>query len=364
VRIESRLAREAALDELLRSGTLAVIPSLLDNSPNTVSECIEYGVPFVATRVGGIPELVAEEDRARVLCEPTANDLAAALTRALRADGGFPPARQAHEPRASVDAWLALVESVRPARQREGRRPTQVTVIASGEASTRRAERLAHETRSVEVEVVRADSRRAGLARAAADWVVFLDDDDAPDDTFLDVLVAAQEASNADLVTVAVRPADEPGGVQLFLGEPGALGLVENHYGVVGLLRSDLAAAEPLPDGGADPDWLLFARVALAGARIVSVPEALSEHAGRPGQIGEVPGEGLAILEAFEERGGTRLQDLAQLAATLAASHARLRQSSTPEVPLDGPVDRALRVLRTQGVARLARRAKARRGRQ
>ena len=63
-RVENELTREAALEELRLPGTLAVMPSLLDNSPNTVAECIENGIPFVATATGGIAELVAEDDRA------------------------------------------------------------------------------------------------------------------------------------------------------------------------------------------------------------------------------------------------------------------------------------------------------------
>src|SRR5204863_9800586 len=102
-RVETAFTREQALAELSTAGTLAVMPSLLDNSPNTVSECIEHGIPFVATRTGGIPELVAGEDRARVLCEPNAVDLAAALRGALESPSGFEPARPAHDPRESLE---------------------------------------------------------------------------------------------------------------------------------------------------------------------------------------------------------------------------------------------------------------------
>src|SRR5262249_1150745 len=62
VRFETTLERDAALQLLRTPGTLAVMPSLLDNAPNTVSESIEHGIPFLSTNVGGIPELVAEED--------------------------------------------------------------------------------------------------------------------------------------------------------------------------------------------------------------------------------------------------------------------------------------------------------------
>ena len=317
-RIEAALTREDALAELLQPGTLAVMPSLLDNSPNTVSECIERGIPFVSTRVGGIPELVAEHDRDRVLCDPTAAELAEALRRGI---DEFAPAAPAHDPRASVDAWLELVSAVTPKPSRNGRRPTQVAVVAGGVESARRAQRLAGTTPSLDVEVVSAATRREGLARTAADWVVFLDDEDLPGDSFLETLVAAQASSGADLVTAAVEPVEEPGSIQLFLGDPGGFGLVGNHYGVVGLLRSELAAAERLPEGTGDPDWPLFARLALGGARVVSVPDVLARHSGVPGRVDDVPGDGLAVLDAFEEaqeRGP--LRDLPQLVATLAAA--------------------------------------------
>jgi glycosyltransferase involved in cell wall biosynthesis len=294
-RVESGLGRDAALAELRRPGTLAVMPSLLDNSPNTVSECIEQAIPFVATATGGIPELVAADDRARVLCAPTADDLAAALERALSGADGFPPASPAREPRESLKAWLEVVETVEPAQ------PAPPT---------------------------RGDG--------AFEPVGF----DAANRELREALAAAQAASGADVVTAAVRPADDPEGIHLFLGDPGALGLVENQYGVLGLVRRSL-----LGDAGAEPAWTLFARLALSGAKIVPVPEPLAAYDGSPGRVGDVPGEGLAVLRLFEQADPARLADLPQLAATLAAAHARAARpaASTPRPSL---VRRALRRLR------------------
>ena len=307
IRFERALERAAALTELRSEGTLAVMPSLLENSPYAVAECIEHGIPFVGSRVGGVPELVAEEDRERVLCPPTAHALRDALEQALASSDGFAPARPARPPEESVAAWLDLVEAVVPARPHSVAPAEHVEVIASG-------------------------SRRDGLARTTAEWVVFLDDEDVPDDGFVDVLVAAQAVSNADVVTTAVRRGDE---THLFLGDAMSLGLVENQYGVVGLIRASLAREYVFDDAAVDPDWPLFARATLSGARIVSIPEPVVTHRGRVGTIADVPGEGIAVLEAFEAHTPSDLAELAATAASCAqqtncganvANHHRLRR--------------------------------------
>ena len=321
------------------------MPSLLDNSPNTVAECIQHSIPFVSTNVGGVPELIAEVDRARVLVEPTARALAERLRTAVSTK--FAPAGAANSPEESTNAWLELVESIEPMQRRSGRRPMGVSIVASGEKSATCARTLSSATKAVDVEVVQSASRDEGLKQTAGEWVIFLDDDDEPDNGFVDALVDAQAASNADVVTAAVRL--EAGRVQLFLGDPGSLGLAANYYGVVGLVRSELAAGDSLADEGPDRDWPLFARLALAGARIVSIPEPLSSQASDPGRIDDVPGAGLSVLEAFEV--ARDLPDLPQLAATLAAAYARASEREHGVV-----------AAREGRVAALARRAKSRRG--
>jgi glycosyltransferase involved in cell wall biosynthesis len=280
-RFETELDRSRAIEELRRPGTLVVLPTLLENSPYAVAECLEHGIPFIASRVGGLPELIAGRDRDRVLVEPTAAAFAAALARALTGD--VAPAGPARPPEVELAAWLRLVETVRP-------RPTQQNPAVAS------------------VEVIKPTS----VEDASAEWVALVDDADAPDADLLDALVSAQAASGADVVTTAVRPLDLPGTVRMFLGNPGALGLVENHYGVVGLVRRALVV-------GGEPDWPLFARLALGGARIVSIPDPLAEYAGLPGTAADVPGDGLAVLEVFEQN-AQNVADLPQLAATLSAS--------------------------------------------
>jgi glycosyltransferase involved in cell wall biosynthesis len=356
-RVESRLERGAALSELRTPGTLAVMPSLLDNSPNTVSECIEQGIPFVATATGGIPELIAPEDRARVLCEPSAPDLAGALTRALTAHDGFPPARAARTADESVDAWLNVVEAVRPKAFPHAQAAAAVSVIVTDDESQRRGRRLAETTSAAKVDVVRAASRSDGVSHAVAEWILFLDAEDEPDDALLDALVTAQAASGADVVTAAVRPRDQPSAIALFLGDPGALGLVENRYGVIGLVRRTRELSNHVADGVVDPDWPLFARLALQGARIVALPEPLSTHTGRIGSVADVPGDGVTVLEAFERH--RNASDLPQLAATLGAAVLRGRPAPNA-IPRQPALVRALTVLRRDGPSGLVSRVRAR----
>jgi glycosyltransferase involved in cell wall biosynthesis len=271
IRLEAQLERTAAIAELKRPGTLAVMPSLLENSPYAVAECIEHGVPFLAADVGGTPELVAAEDQGRVLLPPTPGDFAAALRHALTGTTGVEPARPARAPEESLAAWLELIGTVKP--------PTRAAVTPA--------------------------SRDSVLVRA--------DGADDPDDTLVDSLVAAQAASGADVVTCAVRTPD--GGRRLFLGDPGPLGLIENQYGVIGVVRR--AAADKVEPS--DSNWVFFARLALAGASVVSVPDPAASYTPRSASSAER----LAVLEAFEQAGPEPLQTLPQLTATLAAALAR-----------------------------------------
>jgi glycosyltransferase involved in cell wall biosynthesis len=273
VRLETQLDRTSALEELRQPGTLAVMPSLLENSPYAVAECIEHGVPFLAADVGGTPELVASKDRARVLHRPTSDAFAAALRLAL--EDGVETARPARPPKESLAAWLEVVENVTPPA-----RPT---------------------------------------APEAADLVLWHEPDVTLDEGAVEALRRAQAASAADVVTCAVRTPD--GGRRLFLGDPGPLGLIENQYGVVGLVPR-ASVTEDDPELSA---WIFFARLALAGARIVSVPDVLGGQPTRPPS----GAERLAVLEAFEQAGPEALSELPQLTATLAAASARARSDGT-----------------------------------
>ena len=87
-------------------GRVAVLPSLQENSPLSILELIGARVPFLSSTAGGIPEMVAEADRGRMLFEAgSLDELVALLRRALR--DGVAPSASAFDLAAVEAAWGA-----------------------------------------------------------------------------------------------------------------------------------------------------------------------------------------------------------------------------------------------------------------
>jgi glycosyltransferase involved in cell wall biosynthesis len=86
IRLLSNFNREQALAYLKGSGRLAVMPSPEDNSPSAILECVEEGIPFLASSGSGGEELLDEESRARNLFKPSVDGLCEKLLETL-ADG-------------------------------------------------------------------------------------------------------------------------------------------------------------------------------------------------------------------------------------------------------------------------------------
>ncbi len=87
-RLRVDLGQTEALEYLSRPGVLAVMPSLAENSPCVVAECLIAGIPFVATDSGGTAELISPPDRDFCLAAPQAGAIAA---RDRAAAGTRPP---------------------------------------------------------------------------------------------------------------------------------------------------------------------------------------------------------------------------------------------------------------------------------
>ncbi len=270
VAFETELDQHEALERLRRPGTLAVIPSFEENSPNVIYECLENGIPFIASDVAGIRELVAADDHVRVLFEPTSAGIIAALCRALENDGALRPARAAFDDEESLRRWehvLALPAHPPPP---------------------------------------------AGAGALEPGWVVLRDDADVEGPELVETLVRAQQVSGADVVTCGVLV---NGTLHFFPGEPGALGLLTNGYGTVALVRSALVEGRER-----EARWPLLAQLSLEGAKIVSVPWPLATTATAPATLQTQPAQALRVLASFERGLPENLRFLAELVTRTAAA--------------------------------------------
>lgn len=103
ITIVDDLNQPEALSFLCSRDMFAVMPSLIENSSMAVYEVLEKRIPFIATAVGGTPELVAEIDHPECLVEPTVQALADRMRGAL--EEGLTIARPAFSNDANLTAW-------------------------------------------------------------------------------------------------------------------------------------------------------------------------------------------------------------------------------------------------------------------
>lgn len=107
------MGRDEALAYLRRPGRLAVVPSLVENSPFTVLECVVEGIPLLAADVGGVAELLRPED-AGMLFAAEAGALAHRLAEVL--ERGVPRARPRLDIAANRSLWQVWHHRLPPVR--------------------------------------------------------------------------------------------------------------------------------------------------------------------------------------------------------------------------------------------------------
>ena len=79
--------QKQAIAFLCQAPRIAVMPSVIENATMAVHETIAYRIPFIASRVGGTPELIDPAYHDAVLCDPTPESLTAALLEVLQHGG-------------------------------------------------------------------------------------------------------------------------------------------------------------------------------------------------------------------------------------------------------------------------------------
>ena len=121
IRLIQKLSSNDSLDFLAsHPGQLVCMPSLLDNFPYVIVEAVERRLDFIASNAGGQAEIILAQDRAKVLCAPTA----AAWTEAIlnRLSSQRIEARPSLLTLAANRSWLAFHAAIGKSIRRDHRR--------------------------------------------------------------------------------------------------------------------------------------------------------------------------------------------------------------------------------------------------
>jgi len=326
-------SREAALRFLSKgAGRIAIMPSLEDNLPNTVVECLAWRIPFLASRTGGIPELIADSDVERVTFPPNASELADTLGRALR--DGVPVAREAIDPEDNKRRWVNWHAGLasRPILDKHIQAEISAksaTLLVSvclnyreGVASLLQAVGSLRRQNWPNLEVILSDCSEAGVGarseldglrsefesrgwriireaqcdkaiirrtnavvHARGDYVLFMDSADCASPDAVATFVEVAERTGADVLTcflVLFRGVGDDEtliGHCPFLGAAVLSGVFHNHFGSrcifvrkTGFSRLASRCGEARGDCA---DWEFLARAALIGLRLEVVPRPL-----------------------------------------------------------------------------------------
>jgi GT2 family glycosyltransferase len=329
VQIVSDRDQAGAMDYLQAPGRLAVVPSLVDNLPNTVLECLGAQVPILASDAGGIPEMIAAEDLSAATFPLKAGALADKLRGVLQS--GIRPARYAVDQRENEQAWVKWHESIpstpstepavvsgplvsvcmshwnRPDYLRQALASLEaqnyaryeVVLIDDGSTSPEAIGLLAEleplfATRGWQI-LRNTENTFPGAARnraarhARGDYLLFMDDDNCAKAHAITTFVAVAQRTEADIVTccldifagqAAPHAGLKPTERWLFLGDDIATGAFRNNFGDTnGLWRREvfLASGGFHEDWGVGhEDWELLAKAVLKGARLQVIPDPLA----------------------------------------------------------------------------------------
>jgi O-antigen biosynthesis protein len=319
-----------AITYLRQPGRIAVMPSLMDNSPLAVQECLLAGVPFLATDIGGIPEMIRPEDRAEVLFAPRPAALADRLERVLRQGVAIPgPAVDERESRRSWLDWhhsLPRYEQVRTVESSASVRPLvsvcvshhnrphylaqaldslraqdypcfDVLVVDDGSTHPVALAYLA----SLDSEfcdrgwqIIRQANLYPGAARnnaarhARGEYLLFMDDDNLLKPDAISRFVEVAQTTGADILTCfadvfhgheAPLPRQKPDYRWLHLGDSLSVGTFYNCLGDTNAIvrRDTFFALGGFTEefGHNHEDKELFTRAVLRGNRLEVIPEAL-----------------------------------------------------------------------------------------
>jgi len=323
---------QARLDYMSHGARLAVLPSLMENAPATIVECLMAGIPVLASDVGGTREVVAPEDRARILVKPNPKALSKRIREVLKE--GLKPAKPIVDPTAEK-TWVVwhhmltmknratpssnLMRYERPlvsiiivtynnptylwqaiqSIEEQDYPQTSIEIVLVDDGSTNPEAIKYLEDLSIKFEAKgwiyrRQENRGPGAARnhgaklARGEFIMFMDDDNYAKPHEISTFISVAFHTGADVVTCTndyFYGNDPPGvgrvptGRWVPLGAAPTVGMFQNLYGDTNhiIRRKVFEALGGFPEdyGYALEDWELFSKSVLNGYNLQTIPEPL-----------------------------------------------------------------------------------------
>lgn len=344
IRFVNELSQPEALDYISRRpGALCVMPSAIENSPCTVGECLTLGLPFVATAVGGIPEMLEPDSAQAALCPPEAAALGRKLVSVRErglpalhsrlapdviaqrwgdlhdeiAAAGRPGVATGTTPRAAAPApaeqplvTICLIHHERPELLRRALagiaaqtyRHVEVVLVDDGSTSPPAVAALA----AIEaagfrfpLKLIRSENKYLGAARnlaaaaSAGEWLIFHDDDNIAEPHQIETFVAAACRGRYDILTSQYLVFHDPESpdtakVEYYpIGIGGVFSLFRNRFGDANCIvrRSTFEAVGGFSElrGVGWEDWEFFLKAYFAGFQVGLVPDPLFRYRVSPG---------------------------------------------------------------------------------
>lgn len=315
------------------AGKLAIMPSVMDNSPFGVYELLGYKIPFITSTSGGGKELIHEEDHQRVLFEAHPHAIHRKLLelikqplyqprpsfdmqhnletwdtwhRALpRLEWSAPEPADAREKPAQPLVSICLTHYNRPAELDKALdsikaltyRNFEIVIIDDGSDKPEALaclENLRGQDHGFPVRIYTQPNLYPGAARnlaarhAHGEYLLFMDDDNLAKPHELTMMINAIEYANADIITCfadTFRDGDDPRigrttcRCMVFIGADVTAGLFRNPYGDSNCLVRRNAFEKT---GGFTEDYKIgqedqefFSRAILQGLKLYVLPEAV-----------------------------------------------------------------------------------------
>ena len=327
VNIINDLDRTSANAYLKKDNVLVVIPSLVENSPYTVYECLINNINFISTNIGGIPELIPKEQHIDILFSPNPVDLhgkihqrlnnlnckpglvsdqnpiAFAWTKSVEAPSGnvFKKPDEKEQPLVSVclvhhDRHHLLQQAIASLKTQSYKNFEVILVDdgSSNEDSHRYLDLIEHDFSVRNWKVIKSSNNYLGAARnlaarhANGDYLIFMDDDNVAKPFEIETFITAAINSRADILTTPSdlifgdefpSPFRKMTNCWLPLGPDLNIAGFNNCFGDANAMVKkevfDKIGGFTEDYGLGHEDWEFFLKASLAGYKLQIVPEPL-----------------------------------------------------------------------------------------